>query len=168
MGMAPGTPWMALRDSINGDLSALPNLTGKDLAARSQAHIDRMRRMMVMGMGMMPGGGWAAMPGGCGMIDSAGHMSAQRQQQMWAMHGQMSGQMMLAMMANMPARGVTPSAEWMTLRDSVRNDMAVLPRLRRQPSDADASARGAHAPPHGLAGAAMGMSMGPMGMGCQW
>ena len=66
MGISPGSPWSALRDSIQGDLSVMPGLSGKDLVARRQAHIDRMRRMMVMGMGMMGGGGWATMPGGCG------------------------------------------------------------------------------------------------------
>jgi hypothetical protein len=45
-----------LRDSIQNVLSTMPGLSGKDLAARSQAHIDRMRRMMVLGMGMMPAG----------------------------------------------------------------------------------------------------------------
>ena len=104
MGMAPGSPWTALRDSIQGDLSIMPGLSGKDLAARSHAHIDRMRRMMVLGMGMMGGGGWAMMPGGCGMLDSVGRMSANQAQSMWTMHSQMSGQMISAMMANMRSR----------------------------------------------------------------
>ena len=70
--MGPGSPWTSLHDSIQNDLSTMPGLSGKDLAALSQAHIERMRRMMVLGMGMMPGGGWATMPGGCWALDSAG------------------------------------------------------------------------------------------------
>ena len=167
--MGPGSPWTTLRDSIQNDLSTMPGLSGKDLAALSQAHIDRMRRMMVLGMGMMPGGGWATMPGGCGMIDSAGQLSAQRRQQMWTMHSQMSSQMMTAMMANMRARGVTPSPQWMALRDSVTHDMADLPKLQ---GDTLRSRMQAHMDRmHRLMGVqaqAMGMPMGPMGMGCSW
>ena len=169
MGMAPGAPWTALRDSIQGDLSIMPGLSGKDLAARSHAHIDRMRRMMVLGMGMMGGGGWAMMPGGCGMLDSVGRMSANQAQSMWTMHSQMSGQMISAMMANMRSRGVAPSPQWLALRDSVQADMAELPKLKGDPlrSRMQAHADRMHRL-MGLQAQAMGMPMGPMGMSCQW
>ena len=167
--MGPGSPWTTLRDSIQNDLSTMPGLSGKDLAARSQAHIDRMRRMMVLGMGMMPGGGWAAMPGGCWALDSAGSWSAQQRQRMWAMHGMMSSQMFGAMMSNMRAGGVAPSLEWKALRDSVTRDMAELPRLQ---GDSLRSRMRAHADRMhrlmGLQAQAMGMPMGPTGMGCPW
>ena len=169
MGMAPGSPWTALRDSIQGDLSIMPRLSGKDLAERSRAHVDRMRRMMVLGMGMMGGGGWATMPGGCGMLDSAGRMSVSQAQWMWTMHSQISGQMISAMMANMRGRGVTPSPRWLALRDSVRTDMAELPKLQ---GDSLRSRMQAHADRmHHLMGLqvrAVGMPMGPMGLGCRW
>jgi len=167
--MQPGSPWTALRDSIQHDLSTMPRLSGKELATRSQAHIDRMRRMMVLGMGMMPGGGWAAMPGGCWALDSAGAWSAQQRQRMWAMHGMMSSQMMSAMMNNMRAGGVVPSAEWKALRDSVQRDMAELPKMQgdslriRMQAHADRMHR-----LMGLQAQALGMPMGPMGMGCSW
>jgi hypothetical protein len=165
--MRPGSPWTSLRDSIQNDLSTMPGLSGKDLAARSQAHIERMRRMMVLGMGMMPGGGWAANPGGCLTLDSTGSWSPHQRQRMWAMHSQMSSQMMSAMMANMQARGVAPSPEWKALRDSVTRDMAELPKLQ---GDSLRSRMQAHADRMhrlmGLQAQAMGMPMGPMGMGC--
>lgn len=168
MGMGRGSPWRALRDSIQNDLSTMPGLTGKQLASRSQAHIDRMRRMMVLGMGMMPGGGWGAMPGGCWMLDSAAHMSAQQRQRMWAMHTRMSTEMMDAMMANMRAHGAAPSSEWTALRDSVKRDMAELPKLQ---GDSLRSRIQAHAERMqrlmGLQTQAMGMPMGPVGMGCR-
>jgi hypothetical protein len=81
----------------------------------------------------------------------------------------MSGQMMSAMMANMRARGVTPSPEWLTLRDSVRRDMTELPKLQ---GDSLRARMQAHTERMqrlmGLQAQAMGMPMGPMGMGCQW
>jgi hypothetical protein len=167
--MGTGSYWVALRDSVQADLSALPGLSGKDLAARMQAHVDRMRRLMVMGMGMMGAGGWAAMPGGCGMLDSLGHMSPQHAQLMWSMHARMSGQMMDAMIANMRAGGVAPSVQWLALRDSVRADMARLPYITR---DSLRSGTLAHAGRmHRLMGMqvqGMGMHMGSMGMGCSW
>ena len=168
VGMGRGSPWRALRDSIQNDLSTMAGLSGKDLASRSQAHIDRMRRMMVLGMGTMSGGGWAAMPGGCWMLDSAGHMSAEQRQRMWAMHTRMSTEMMDAMMANMRAHGAAPSSEWTALRDSVKQDMAELPKLQ---GDSLRSRMQAHAERMqrlmGLQAQAMGMPMGPMGTGCR-
>ena len=167
MGMGPGSPWAALRDSIQEDLSALPGLSDKDLASQSQAHIDRMRRMMVLGMGMMPGGGWAAMHGGCGMMDSVGHMLAEQRQGIWAMHARMSSQIISAMMANMQQRGVAPSAEWKALRDSLTQGMAEMPRLQgeslrsRMQSQAERMHR-----LMGLQAQALGMPMGRMGVGC--
>jgi hypothetical protein len=165
-GMGPG-PWAALRDSIQDDLSTLPGLSDQDLAARSQAHIDRMRRMMVLGMGVMPGGSWAAMHGGCGMLDSVGHMSAEQRQGIWAMHARMSSEMMNAMMANMQERGVAPSDEWKALQDSLIQDMAEMPRLQgeslrsRMQSHAERMHR-----LMALQARALGMQMGPMGVGC--
>jgi hypothetical protein len=146
----------------------MPGLSGKDLAVLNRAHIDRMRRMMVLGMGMMGGGGWATMPGGCGILDSVGQMSASQVQRMWTMHSQMSGQTMGAMMGNMRNRGITPSPDWLALRDSVRTDMAELPKLR---GDSLRSRLQAHADRMhrlmGLQAQAMGMPMGQMGIGCQ-
>lgn len=167
MGMGPGSPWAALRDSIQEDLSALPGLSDKDLASQSQAHIDRMRRMMVLGMGMMPGGGWAAMHGACGMMDSVGHMLAEQRQGIWAMHARMSSQIISAMMANMQQRGVAPSAEWKALRDSLTQGMAEMPRLQgeslrsRMQSQAERMHR-----LMALQAQALGMPMGRMGVGC--
>ena len=88
---------------------------------------------------------------------------------MWAMHGRMSGQMVNAMMANMRGRGVAPSSEWLALRDSVQRDVAELPKLqgdglrRRMLVHADRMHR-----LMGMQVQAMGMRMGPMGMGCRW
>jgi len=45
--------WMVLGDSLRGDLSAMPALTGQVLSTRMQAHVARMQRMMVMHQGMM-------------------------------------------------------------------------------------------------------------------
>ena len=167
-GMSSGSPWAALRDSIQSDLSGMPGLSGRDLLARRQAHIDRMRRMMVLGMGTMGGGGWATMPGGCGMLDSLGRMSAQQSQWMWAMHGRMSGQMIDAMTANLRGSGISPSPTWLALRDSVRADMGVLPQLK---GDSLRARMLAHADRmHRLMGMqdqAMGIPVGPTGMGCR-
>jgi hypothetical protein len=167
MGQRPGSPWAALRDSIEDDLATLPGLSGKDLAARSEAHIDRMRRMMVLGMGMMPGGGWTAMHGGCGMLESAGHMSAEQREGLWAMHARMSSQMMTAMVANMKERGVAPGAEWEALRDSLTQDLAEMPKLQ---GDSLRSRMQSHAGRMhrlmALQAQALGMPVGPMGRGC--
>jgi hypothetical protein len=171
-GMGRGAPWRALRDSIESDLSTMPGLSEKELAGRRQAHIDRMRRMMVLSMGMMSGGGWASVPGGCPRLDSAGGMSAERRQRMWAMHTRMATEMMDAMMANMRGHGAGPSPEWMALRDSVQRDMAELPNLQ---GDSLRSRMRAHAErmqrPMGMQRQAMGMGMGvqmgPMGRGCR-
>lgn len=109
------------------------------------------------------------MPGGCWALDSAGSWSAQQRQRMWAMHGQMSSQMMGAMMNNMRARGVVPSPEWKALRDSVMRDMAELPKLQ---GDSLRSRMQEHADRMhrlmGLQAQAMGMPIGPMGVGCSW
>ena len=168
MGMGRGAPWRALRDSIENDLSTMPGLSEKELAGRRQAHIDRMRRMMVLGMGVMPGGGWAAMSGGCPMPDSMDRMSAEQRQRMWAMHARMATQMMDAMMANMRGHGAGPDSSWMALRDSVQQDMAELPKLE---GDSLRSRMRAHAERMqrlmGLQREAMGMPMGRMGMGCR-
>ena len=167
MGMESGSPWAALRDSIKDDLAAMPGLSDKDLAARSQAHLDRMRRMMALGMGMIPGGGWADMHGGCGILDSVGHMSPKQHQGTWAMHARMSSQMLSAMMANMQVRGVTPSAEWKALQDSLTQDMAEMPRLQgeRLQSRMQSHAERMHRL-MALQAQALGMPMGPMGVGC--
>ena len=169
MGMGPGSPWTALRDSVQRDLAELPGLSGTGLSTRMSAHIDRMRRMMVLGMGMMNGGGWAAMPGGCGMFSTVGHMSPAHAQWMWAMHGRMWPEMLAAMTANLRSRGIEPGPQWFALRDSVQADMGVLPRLT---GDGLRARMLAHADRmHRLMGMqvqAMGMHMGPMGMGCPW
>jgi hypothetical protein len=126
-----------------------------------------MRRMMVLGMGMMPGGGWAAMHGGCGMLDSVGHMSAEQRQGIWAMHARMSSEMMSAMMANMQERGVAPSAEWKALRDSLTQDMAAMPSLQGESLRSRMQSHAARM--HrlmALQAQALGMPMGPMGVGC--
>ena len=45
----------ALVDSVKADLAALPGLQGKELSARMDAHIDRVRRLISMHEGMMKG-----------------------------------------------------------------------------------------------------------------
>jgi hypothetical protein len=176
MGMGRGAPWRALRDSIESDLSTMPGLSEKELAGRRQAHIDRMRRMMVLGMGMMSGGGWASVPGACPTLDSAGRMSAEQRQRMWAMHARMATQMMDAMMANMRGHGAGPSREWTALRDSVQRDMAELPNLQgdslrsRMRAHAERMQRliGMQRQAMGMGmGMGMGMQMAPMGRGCR-
>ena len=162
-GMGRGSPWRALGDSIQEDLSAMPGLSGRDLAGRWQGHIGRMRRMMVLGMAMMPGGP-AAMAGGCWMLDSAGQMSAEQRQRRWAMHTGMATQMMDAMAANMRAQGAAPSPAWTALRDSVQRDLAEFPKLE---GDSLRSRMRAHAERMqrlmGQQMKAMGMPMGPVG-----
>lgn len=169
MNMGPGSRWMTLRDSVQRDLAELPGLSGASLSARMRAHVDRMRRMMVLGMGMMNGGGWASMPGGCGMFDSLRHMSPAHAQWMWGMHGRMSRQMLDAMMANLQSRGITPNPQWLTLRDSVQADVAALPRLA---SDSLRARMIAHADRMhrlmGMQAQTLDMPMGPRGMGCPW
>lgn len=170
MGMGRGAPWRALRDSIESDLSTMPGLSERELAGRRQAHIDRMRRMMVLGMGRMPGGGWAAIPGGCPMPDSAGGMSAGQRQRMCATHAHMATQMMDATMTNMRGHGATPDSTWTALRDSVQRDLAELPMLQ---GDSLRARMRAHAGRMqrlmGIQREAMGMvtPMGRMGMGCR-
>jgi len=56
MRMQPNAGWMALTDSLRQDLTAMPSLNGGALESRMQSHIVRMRRMMTMYQGMMPGG----------------------------------------------------------------------------------------------------------------
>ncbi len=157
----------ALRDSVERDLTVLPSLSGKELQSRMQGHVDRLRRLMVLRMGMMGGGGGAGMPGGCVMVDSIGHMSSAQLQRMWPMHARMSGQMMDAMMANMQAVGTPPDSAWLALRDSVRADMTELPRLQGDSLRTLMLAhRGRMQRLMGLHVQRMGMHMGPMGMGC--
>lgn len=52
MSMQNDAGWMALNDSVRQDLTAMPGLSGDALQARMQAHIGRMRRMMIMYQGM--------------------------------------------------------------------------------------------------------------------
>ncbi len=169
-GMMGSNPYAsALRDSVQQDLSVLPGLSGTALASRMQAHADRFRRLMVLRMGMMGGGGWASMPGGCGTMGTLGHMSAANVQWMWSMHARMSGQMMGAMMANMRAGGVAPGPEWLALRDSVRADMAQLPQLQGGSLRALMLAHQERMQRlMGLQVQGMGMHAGSMGMGCPW
>jgi hypothetical protein len=53
MNITPDSVWTALSDSLRQDLAELPSLSGNQLTDRMQAHIGRMRRMMVMHEGMM-------------------------------------------------------------------------------------------------------------------
>ena len=53
MNMTPDSAWTALSDSLRQDLAELPALSGNQLKDRMDAHIGRMRRMMVMHEGMM-------------------------------------------------------------------------------------------------------------------
>ena len=53
MSMTANTEWTALADSIRTDLAELPGLSGPAMAARMQAHIDRMRRLMARHQAMM-------------------------------------------------------------------------------------------------------------------
>jgi hypothetical protein len=159
----------ALRDSVELDLSVLPGLSGTDLTLRMRGHVDRLRRLMVLRMGMMGGGGWGSMPGGCAMMGSLGHMSPQHAQWMWGMHARMSGQMIDAMIANMHAGGAAPGPEWLSLRDSVRADLAQLPRLKGESLRSFLLAhQGRMQRLMGLQVQGMGMRMGVMGMGCPW
>jgi len=53
MNMQPDSAWAALADSVRQDLADLPGQTGVALETRMQAHIARVRRMLVMHEGMM-------------------------------------------------------------------------------------------------------------------
>ena len=55
MQMSGGAKGIALVDSVKADLADLPGLQGKELSARMDAHIDRVRRLMAMHEGMMKG-----------------------------------------------------------------------------------------------------------------
>jgi hypothetical protein len=55
MQMSGDAKWTALVDSVKADLADLPGLQGKELSARMDAHIDRVRRLMAMHEGMMKG-----------------------------------------------------------------------------------------------------------------
>lgn len=52
MTMQHDAGWMALNDSVQQDLTAMPGMSGDALQARMQLHIGRMRRMMTMYQGM--------------------------------------------------------------------------------------------------------------------
>lgn len=51
--MQPDSAWAALADSVRQDLADLPGQTGAAPETRMQAHIARVRRMLVMHEGMM-------------------------------------------------------------------------------------------------------------------
>ena len=110
------------------------------------------------------------MPGGCPMLDSAGGMSAEQRQRMWAMHTRLATEMMDAMMANMRGHGAAPDSAWTALPRSVQRDMAELPKLQ---GDSLRSRMRAHAERMqrlmGLQRQAMGMGvpMGRVGRGCR-
>jgi hypothetical protein len=55
MKMAETPEWSALTDSVKQDLADLPNLKGKALSARMQAHADRVRRLISAHEQMMKG-----------------------------------------------------------------------------------------------------------------
>lgn len=159
------TYWTALRDSVNRDLSVLPDLSGRDLSSRMLAHADRFRRLMALQMGMTGGGGWEGIPGGCSTLDSLGYWSPQHMQGIWGMHTRISTQMIDAMVANMQAVGSTPGRSWLALRDSVRADLAALPGLQ---GDALRARILAHADRMyrlvGMQVSGVGMHIGPMHM----
>lgn len=54
MSMQPDSGWVALSDSVQQDLTAMPGMTDGALQSRMQSHIGRMRRMMTMYQAMMP------------------------------------------------------------------------------------------------------------------
>lgn len=53
MGMRSDSAWTVLRDSVQRDLADLPALRGAALKARVLAHIDRLKRLVVMHGSMM-------------------------------------------------------------------------------------------------------------------
>lgn len=53
MGMRADSAWSALSDSVRQDLAALPTLSSRALATRTQAHVGRMRRLLDMHATMM-------------------------------------------------------------------------------------------------------------------
>lgn len=55
MRMEGDAAWTALNDSVKQDLADLPNLQGKALTQRMQAHADRVKRLMGMHEQMMKG-----------------------------------------------------------------------------------------------------------------
>ena len=52
MNMQLDAGWVALSDSVQQDLTAMPGLSGGALQSRMESHIGRMRRMMTMYQGM--------------------------------------------------------------------------------------------------------------------
>jgi hypothetical protein len=55
MNMSADPKWSSLVDSVKADLADLPGLQGKELAERTKAHADRVRRLISMHEGMMKG-----------------------------------------------------------------------------------------------------------------
>lgn len=53
MGMKGDSTWTVLQDSVQRDLADLPALRGAALKARMLAHIDRLKRLVVMHGSMM-------------------------------------------------------------------------------------------------------------------
>jgi hypothetical protein len=53
MRMSGTAEWDALTDSIKEDLAELPDLEGRDLAGRMEAHADRVKRLLAMHEQMM-------------------------------------------------------------------------------------------------------------------
>jgi hypothetical protein len=52
MNMQRDAGWVALNDSVQQDLAAMPSLSGDALRVRMQSHTGRMRRMMATYQGM--------------------------------------------------------------------------------------------------------------------
>jgi hypothetical protein len=53
MQMSGNAEWNALTDSVKRDLAELPELKGKELSARMEAHAERVRRLLAMHENMM-------------------------------------------------------------------------------------------------------------------
>ena len=53
MQMSGSAEWNALTDSVKRDLAELPELKGKELSARMEAHAERVRRLLAMHEHMM-------------------------------------------------------------------------------------------------------------------
>ena len=55
MQMSGNPEWNGLVDSVKRDLADLPELRGKELTSRMEAHADRVRRLLAMHENMMKG-----------------------------------------------------------------------------------------------------------------
>jgi hypothetical protein len=102
----------------------------KNPEARQSAAGAKNGDMPDMQMGGHRGmGGMQMMPGMRAHMDSMSRTTPEQMRSMMAGHEEIASRMLDAMGADMRGMSMTPDAAWTALSDSVRSDLADLPRL---------------------------------------